>query len=162
MKDNNRGITLIELVVAIAISGVILFTIYSFYVTGVRGFSRGSSTATNQMSVRRVSNEVAREIRKAQNIDIPDPSTLVLEYEEGSNTVEVKIEYNSANKSIEADYTVTDVDGNFISSTSRNLADRISKFEVKKVDDKTTVTIESVENSDGDVDKLETVITERK
>lgn len=159
MKDN-RGISLIELVVAIAISGVILVTIYSFYVTGVRGFARGTSTATNQVSVRRVSNEVAREIRKASNVDIPDSSTLILKDEIGNMMVEIK--YLSSNNTIEADYYTEAGDGSMTFSHNRKLAERIGSFEAKKDSDKTNITIESIENSEGYTDKLETVITQRK
>lgn len=159
MKDN-RGITLIELVVVIAISSAILLTIYSFYITGVKGFARGTSTANNQVSVRRVSNEVAREIRKSSNVEIPDSTTIILKDEVGNILAEIK--YIGSNYAIEANYYTDDGAGGIAFSHNRKLAERIGFFEAKKDVDKTIVTIESIENSEGYTDKLETVITQRK
>ena len=160
MRDN-RGITLIELVVSIAIFGIIIATIYSFYVTGVKGFARGTSTATNQVSVRRVSNEIAREIRKASNVEVlPDSYTIILRDEVGNMLVEIK--YISPNNTIEADYYTEAADGSWVFSHNRKLAERIGFFKATTDSDKTIVTIESIGNSEGYTDKLETVITKRK
>lgn len=159
MRDN-RGITLIELVVSIAIFGIIIATIYSFYVTGVKGFARGTSTATNQVSVRRVSNEVAREIRKASNVEVPDSYTIILRDEVGNMLAE--IEYISTDNTIKADYYTEAADGSWVFSHNRKLAERIGFFEATTNSDKTIVTIESIGNSEGYTDKLETVITKRK
>ena len=159
MRDN-RGITLIELVVSIAIFGIIIATIYSFYVTGVKGFARGTSTATNQVSVRRVSNEVAREIRKASNVEVPDSYTIILK-DEVDNML-AKIKYISTDNIIKADYYTEAADGSWVFSHNRKLAERIGFFEATTDSDKTNVTIESIGNSEGYTDKLETVITKRK
>ena len=161
MRDN-RGITLIELVVSIAIFGIILATIYSFYVTGVKGFARGTSTATNQVSVRRVSNEVAREIRKASNVEVPDSDsyTIILRDEVGNMPAEIK--YIGTDNTIKAYYYTEAADGSWVFSHNRKLAERIGFFEATTNSDKTIVTIESIGNSEGYTDKLETVITKRK
>lgn len=159
MRDN-RGITLIELVVSIAIFGIIIATIYSFYVTGVKGFARGTSTATNQVSVRRVSNEVAREIRKASNVEVPDSYTIILRDEVGNMLAEIK--YISTDNTIKVDYYTEAADGSWVFSHNRKLAERIGFFEATTNSDKTIVTIESIGNSEGYTDKLETVITKRK
>ncbi|NMB44638.1 MAG: prepilin-type N-terminal cleavage/methylation domain-containing protein [Clostridiales bacterium] len=159
--ENNRGMTLIELVVAIAILGVILLAIYSFMNTGVKGFARETTTAKNQAQVRRVSNNIGREIRRASHIahieETPGKRKLVLTYPDGNKT-----EYRLDDNIIKADYY--DVDDNY--SYTSELARGINTFGVDVKDDTgnilAEISIESVENARGKTYKLVTEITIRK
>lgn len=170
MKDN-KGVTLIELVVAIAILGTILASIYSFYLVGIKGFSRETTTATNQVSVRRASNDIAREIRRAVTIS-PDPlpgetetpaNELNLTDSEGEVTIYT---LNSSDKSIE----IKKIDSsNNITYHNPNWANRVSDFEVSQIDGKNQikVVIRSIDNVDisgtgGQPESIETVITIRE
>lgn len=159
MKDN-KGFTLIELVVVIAIGAVILLTIFSFFTSGVKGYSRGITTANNQTNVRRVSNEIAKQIRRSSAVEITNPTTLTLSHASGEEKTIIK--FNSGSNTIEAKYY--DISSSGIETLNRTgqLAERIGNFTVAKTGDKTTVTVESIENTDGHVEKLETVLTKRK
>ena len=159
MKDN-KGFTLIELVVVIAIGAVILLTIYSFFASGVKGYSRGITTANNQTNVRRVSNEIAKQIRRSSAVEITNPTTLTLSHSSGEEKTIIK--FNSGSNTIEAEYYDISPSGNVTPNRTGKLAERIGNFTVAKSGNKTTVTVESIGNTDGHVDKLETVLTERK
>lgn len=165
MKDN-RGITLIELVVVIAISVAILLSIYSFYTVGVRGFARETTTATNQVSIRRVSNEIARQIRRASDFDVTNPQNLILKYED-KDIAKIEYIFDSSTKTITAYYYKNDASGDSnISDHTSQLSNRISDFNVNVDEKKITMTIESIENvdmssRDNHKDSLTTVITKR-
>ena len=154
IMKNDKGMTLIELVVGIAILGVILLAIYSFMISGVRGFARESTTANNQAQVRRVSNNIGREVRRASTVE--DVSgKLVLTYPDGK-----KAEYSLVDNIIKAKY----IDG--ASSYTSDLASGIKTFDIDVADDAgiilVEVTIESVENAQGKTYELTTEITIRK
>src|SRR5690554_1420485 len=171
MKDN-RGITLLELVIAIAILSIILLSIYSFYLVGIKSFTRETTTAVNQMSIRRASNDVAREIRRPREIELLNPidsnnySGLTLI---DNDRVEIKFNHDEDNNTI----TKT-IDRN----VNDNWAERIDSFRISTVPNfseitennpikKVKVTIESIESADmsssgGKREKLETVIVIRK
>jgi len=171
MKDN-RGITLIELVVAIAILSTILLSIYSFYIVGVKGYTRETTSAYNQMSVRKVLRDVEREIRRAKeielfnNLDSDNYRGIRLTDNDGTITEFV---YNTSSNKI----TKT-IDGDVMD----NWADRIDSFKISTEPSylevsgdnpirKIVVTIGSVESADmsssgGKKESLETVIAIRK
>lgn len=160
--ENNRGMTLIELVVAIAILGVILLAIYSFMNTGVKGFAGETTTANNQAQVRRVSNNIGREIRRAESVAVVTVgeglNKLVLTYPPDG----IKTEYRLEDNIIKADYY--DVDDNY--SYTSELARGIKKFDIDVADEAgiilVEINIESVENARGKTYKLKTKITIRK
>ncbi len=159
MKDN-KGFTLIELVVVIAIGAVILFTILSFFTSGVKGYSRAISTANNQTNVRRVSNEIAKQIRRSSVVEVTNPTTLTLSHPSGEEKTIIK--FNGGSNTIEAEYYDISPSGSITHNRTSKLAERIGNFNVKKTAGKITLIVESIENTDGHVDKLETVLTERK
>ncbi len=167
MKDN-RGMTLVELVVAIAILSAILLSIYSLYIVGVRGFARETSTAQNQVSIRRASNEIGRQIRRATSI-IPDPTIddvtkneITLEDSEGEILI---YKYDSTNKCI----GIKKYNSAYgLVYENPQWAERIKDFTVttSSSNKQITVIIESIgsadmANSDNRNEKLETVITVR-
>ena len=163
MKDN-KGVTLVEVVVAISITSIILISIYSFYISGVKSYARETTKASNQVSVRRVSNAIGKEIRKASSVLITDPgvantNTLVLTDSDNKKTI---IRFDSSKNTIKADYYLPANNGDSSLSSTSNLATRIGNFTLKEEDDKIIVTVESIENSEGYKEKLETVISKRK
>src|SRR5699024_10742191 len=116
------------------------------------------------VSVRRVSNAIGKEIRKASSVLITDPgvantNTLVLTDSDNKKTI---IRFDSSKNTIKADYYLPANNGDSSLSSTSNLATRIGNFTLKEEDDKIIVTVESIENSEGYKEKLETVISKRK
>lgn len=163
MKDN-RGATLIELVVAIAILSTILLSIYSFYLVGVKSFTRETTTVVNQTDIRRASNEIARQIRRAEEINI-DGSYLLLTL---PDEAEVKvISYKQDGNKLEARYynSIDDYDNGNAKSSSV-IAERVKVFNVglsgTPNPDQVTIEIKSIENTEGVSEELNTTLTIRK
>lgn len=155
MRDN-KGLTLIELVVAIAIISSIIMAISSFYISGVKGFARETTTASNQTEVRRVSNEIAREIRRASVVNFSF-GTIRLRYPDDKG-----IWYYLSENTLIADYGLYTSETNMDTDYTSILSDRIGSFNVNKVGDNITITIESIENSEGETYKLVTELYLRK
>lgn len=153
MKDN-KGMTLVELVVSIAIISVILLAIYSFLNTGVKGFARETTTANNQAQVRRISNNIGREIRRANSIAVEDDSKKLIITDPDGNIIEYTRDVT--------DNTIKAKHINGASSYTSNLASGIAKFTAIIVDDKVTVEIKSIENARGKTYELKTEITIRR
>jgi len=158
MKDN-RGVTLIELVIAIAILTSIVFAITSFYVSGVKGFARETTTASNQTEVRRLSNQIAREIRRSKEVInymgtqlvIVDSNNNVVTYYRGANNTFYAGygEYDAGTRIIGIDYTLC-------------ISEQIKEFDKVINGDQITLTIESIENSEGETYTLVTELNLRK
>lgn len=173
MNKDNRGVTLVELVVVIAILGAILASIYSFYLVGVKGYTRETTRAINQTSIRRASNEVSRQVRRASDVkvdvesigleELNDTSPLQLVFEDGRT-----IFYNMDGKSLKAyHYTPNPhIETGYSFDYSRVISDRVSGFDVDLTHEansyKITIIITSMENADGMSDKLESFITLRQ
>ncbi len=164
MKDNNRGLTLIELVVGIALLATILLSIYSFYIVGIKGFARETTRATNQTSIRRASNEIARQVRRGQDISTTDSASLQIVFSDNSQTIYTK---NNENKLI-ASYYKHDSNS---PDKETVLSDRVEEFNVllnlEENEDysqvtQVSVTITSIKNADGHQEELVTLITLRK
>lgn len=152
MRDN-RGMTLIELVVAIAILSVVIFAITTFYVTGVKGFARESSTANNQTEIKRLSNEIAKEIRRSKEVSFnPSDGKLTLV---DPNDKTVFFHKESGNTFFKG-FGIKNADGTFSTDYELSISKRINVFDVTITGDKITVTLESIENSEGETYSLET------
>lgn len=66
------GFTLIELVVTLAILGIVIVTIYSINQFGLRTFAQSSDRAENQFEVRMPADFIAKKVRYANNVEILD------------------------------------------------------------------------------------------
>ncbi len=74
---NNKGITLIELLVTLAIMGFIITSLYSFYLTGLRGWQRGTDQMEAQQSARIAMDKIIRELRYAEEIILDEDKKTV-------------------------------------------------------------------------------------
>lgn len=161
MKDN-RGVTLIELVIAIAILTSIVFAITSFYVSGVKGFARETTTASNQTEVKRLSNEIARELRRSKEIVI-NPFNQLIIVDSDNNVVTY---YKGANNTFYAGYGVAEYSGETLSNIYIDYtlckSEQIKNFDKVINGDQITLTIESIENSEGETYTLVTELNLRK
>ncbi|HHX74446.1 MAG TPA: hypothetical protein GX699_06045 [Firmicutes bacterium] len=94
---NEKGISLIELVVVLALLTVVLAAGFNFFSSGMTIFAFADKRASVQQAVRLVSDAVTREIRYAEEaiiIDVSDPSAFAdtgynYIYQEG-NTVKLR------------------------------------------------------------------------
>lgn len=80
IKNLNRGVTLIELTIAIAILGLVLLMAFSMNLFGWRVFSLSESTSINQFDARMPTDFITKQIRFADTVQIlnstsPSPST---------------------------------------------------------------------------------------
>lgn len=70
LKKNNKGVTLIELIVTMAIFAIIIQVIYSFYFVGNKSFEVSKNIGFAQQDVRLGTEILNAELRYADNIDI--------------------------------------------------------------------------------------------
>lgn len=76
MKDNNRGLTLVELLVTIAILGIVLVIATSFMVTGSRSFTSGNADTTVQKEAELAVNQMEDMVIDVNGgVDMLDDST---------------------------------------------------------------------------------------
>lgn len=65
-----RGVTLIELMIVLALLGLVLSVAYSMQNYGLVSFARGESLASQQQNVRNISRTLSEEIRFAREVEI--------------------------------------------------------------------------------------------
>lgn len=80
LKDE-KGITLVELIIALAISLIVLAVGYNLFSFGLNSFSRESDNVDNQAKARRVLREISLDIRKV------DAASIVIQSDEAEETV---------------------------------------------------------------------------
>lgn len=148
MKDE-RGITLIELVVTLGMMAGVVLIIYTFYAAGVRGFAKEMTNADNQLRVRRNSSAIAREIRRSDEAK-DEAGKLALYY---SNN-EKKTYYLDGTVIKQENYEKNLVTNVYELKSDYNLVDGIKSFVINISGKKVTVTLESVENAEGETYKL--------
>ncbi|HHU73927.1 MAG TPA: hypothetical protein GXZ28_04790 [Clostridiales bacterium] len=153
---NNKGTTLIELVIVVGIITTIIAVIAAFYISGVKGFAREASTADNQFKVRRSSNDIGREIRRASNITI-NSGKLELEYTDGTKKV-----YRLEDQIIKVDLYIKDAMGGYSYNDTSELVKGIKTFDISMNTEQITMKIESLENTEGFTYQLVSEISIRK
>ena len=94
MKDKQKGMTLIELVIGLGLMSMVLAVLYAILFTGLKSFDRQIENANNQTTARQTLSYIGREIRRAENIEVDvDNKGLEVEYS-GSK---IKYEFNHSN-----------------------------------------------------------------
>lgn len=84
MRINNKGITLIEIIVTIAIASLVLALIFNLFFYNYRLFNKSSSLASVQHDVRMAMDYVISELRNVSEISITNDSNLYLYYIDAS------------------------------------------------------------------------------
>lgn len=89
LKLNNKGMTLIELLIVLAIMGIILQVVYSVFFLGNKSFTISKNKGFSQQDARLVTEIVTKELRNAKKIDIDESKFnedyYTLEFEEENN-----------------------------------------------------------------------------
>ncbi len=89
MKDKQKGMTLIELVIGLGLMSMVLAVLYAVFFTGLKSIDRQMENANNQATARQTLSYIGREIRRAENIKVYDDNKgLVVEY--GGSEIEYK------------------------------------------------------------------------
>ncbi len=70
ISNDDSGFTLLELIVALAIFGLVVATIVSLQIYGLRGFNAGTNQSDLQNDLRIVANQISKEVRYAENFQI--------------------------------------------------------------------------------------------
>ncbi|NLT93958.1 MAG: prepilin-type N-terminal cleavage/methylation domain-containing protein [Clostridia bacterium] len=84
-KVNNKGFTLVELLISLGLLGLIISAASFMYFTGVQGFNRSENQVKVQQNLRIAMNTLSSEIRKADGITIhPDERKIDLFFHDGS------------------------------------------------------------------------------
>ena len=65
-----KGLTLVEIVITIAILGVVITAIYSFYLAGIRGWNRAVNQMEYQQSARIAVDRIVEELMIAEMVEI--------------------------------------------------------------------------------------------
>jgi len=74
-----KGITLIELIIAIALMGTVLMVGYSFFSTSLKSYGSQIDNVDNQARARQVIRHISGEIRKADEIEIEDNDSIKID-----------------------------------------------------------------------------------
>lgn len=127
MKDKQKGMTLIELVIGLGLMSMVLAVLYAIFFTGLKSFDRQIENANNQTTARQTLSYIGREIRRAENIEVYDDNKgLVVEYGgskieyEFLNNILYRVKNGTKNPMIEGikDFNIEYLDGtNFLNIT---------------------------------------------
>ncbi|WP_459195416.1 PilW family protein [Wukongibacter baidiensis] len=136
---NNRGFTMVELVVVMAIMGIVFITISSFLINNIKTFNRAEDQVEAQHNIQIAMNEIVDNIMEARGIVEP------IKTYSGGSVKEIIFEIN------ESSYLQYDFDNgsktlsrgkgvNKASITTSEYAKHIEEFDVTKIlDDQNTV-----------------------
>jgi len=148
MMKKSKGFTLIELIVVVAIIGVMLSGVLAIFDQGVKMYAKDNTQVANQQSLRTVMTSIEKKIRKADHINQP-----LYEDVSGCLVVQSKTEVDTYCKS-----------GNSVTLNGASILDRISAFDIDVTNSNYTVsiTITSIADSMGQVNTLSAIFNARK
>lgn len=76
MKIDKKGVTVIELIIAIAILGILTLAVAGFLSFGMKGFQRTNEIVDEQAMIRLSTNRVTEILRNAKTLEIIDASAV--------------------------------------------------------------------------------------
>lgn len=122
MKDKQKGMTLIELVIGLGLMSMVLAVLYAIFFTGLKSFDRQIENANNQTTARQTLSYIGREIRRADEIDVYGDRLVVkyggseIEYEFNRlNNILYRVKNGTKNPMIEGikDFNIEESDGTY-------------------------------------------------
>lgn len=72
MKKNSNGFTLIEIIIVIAILGIVLAMAFNFFTFNLRTYNKGENRAAVQFDVRMASDYITDELRNVNIVSVTD------------------------------------------------------------------------------------------
>lgn len=134
MNSCKKGLTLIELLIALSLFSVVMLLGYSVYITSIKNFDRDVASIDNQANVRFAMGYITRELRKASEIEV-----------EGNQLTINKVDrYYFSNGILRKNYN--------------QLVTGISSFEVTLHENKLTIKITSIPDKNGNNVELASAI----
>jgi len=88
LKQKKKGLTLIELVIVIAISGIVISSLSSIYVSNMKSFKKSNERSQNQYDVKMAADFITEQLRYAKNVKI---TNTVPAADESSNNIYLSI-----------------------------------------------------------------------
>ena len=83
--DNKRGFSMLEILMAIGLFGMVAAVVFSVYVSGAKAWHRTENQAEVQQNLRIAIGTLTKELRKADSFKIrPGNREVILTYEDGS------------------------------------------------------------------------------
>ena len=131
MMKNNKGVTLVELVIAMALISIVLALGYSLYYFGFNSVTDQLDMIDNQTNVRLAVKYITQELRRAQHVMIENGNVLRIRPMHTSSYNEFKLSVNSLLKD------------------NTTLATGLGEFGITKVDRLITISITSTEDVNG-------------
>lgn len=123
MKDKQKGMTLIELVIGLGLMSMVLAVLYAIFFTGLKSFDRQMENANNQTTARQTLSYIGREIRRAEKKIEVDVDNKGLKVEYGGSEIEYK--FNRLNNIL---YRVKN-------GTKNPMIEGIKDFNIEELDD---------------------------
>lgn len=148
MMKKSKGFTLIELIVVVAIIGIMLSGVLAIFDQGVKMYAKDNTQVANQQSLRTVMTSIEKKIRKADHVNQPLDEDM-----SGCLVVRSMTTIDTYCKS-----------GNTVTLNGAVILDRISAFDVNVTNSSYTVsiTITSIADSMGQVNTLSAIFNARK
>lgn len=128
MIKNNKGITLVELIVALAIFSIIISLTFSMLLSGNRTFNMQIDDVEDFSSVRNGMDYITREIRKADKVDVLLNNILKL------------------NETDDYDGDIYKLHNNSITKNGSIVISNINEFNIKRDNSKIDIEIKGKEN----------------
>ncbi|MDR4948759.1 prepilin-type N-terminal cleavage/methylation domain-containing protein [Neobacillus cucumis] len=146
MQNNEKGVTLIELLAAISLLSVILLLASSIQMLGLKQSSSQTSDIQNQSNIRLAMNIITREIRKASTVSF----------------VNIDDTVNTNDQLIINGVDVYKLENNSITKNTNTLITNIQTFTIKKVKDGMyTITIANIPSNNSPLTSLSSTISIR-
>jgi len=120
-NKNQRGLSLIEMMVVVAVLGVIILGLVTFFTGGTKSWVAGQSQLTAQRNARQAMDRMVREIRKGKKVT--DDSTGI--------SVTVEIPPLGEEDEYEVTYSWSGNPGDSIYRNSNPLIDNVKSLEFK-------------------------------
>ena len=139
MSNNQRGFTLVELLAAITLAGLVIALLSSVHLFAQKQYQVQTESVNHQKEVRLAMTSITQKLRSVTSDHV--------EIDEASNTLQVgdrEYQWDEANHTINQTGTI--------------LARGIARFDVIKNNDYITLTIQSEENKQGEIVDLTSTI----
>ena len=79
MLKNNKGVTLLELIITIAIVGIVFLLIAPLFFTGINFFGDSNAMVMDQANLRKIMTDISREIRDATEVTVDSETQITVD-----------------------------------------------------------------------------------